>query len=79
MGNSNKGKTTLKIQPSGSGWLYRSVVAVLYKMISVEDLCEEIQKEVARDILIRAMGGRNILITFPSFDIKDEMEQEGLA
>lgn len=44
MGNINNGITTLKIQPSRSGWLYRSAVAVLSKMISVEDLREEIQK-----------------------------------
>ncbi|KAH7852652.1 hypothetical protein Vadar_027431 [Vaccinium darrowii] len=73
MNFSGKGKTSLKFQPCGNVWLYRSAVAVLHRMISVEELREDLKKEIVSDFQLRAMGGRSILVTFHSIDLRDEM------
>lgn len=65
-------QTPIKIQPVGNGWLFRSVVATLHKMISLERLEMEVKKEVKCDVQLRSMGGRFILTTFPVEKQRDE-------
>lgn len=73
MGNCKDMNSTLKFQPSGNRWLHKSAVAILHRMLSIDELRVEVQKEIGVDILIRVMGSRNILITFPSIALMDEM------
>jgi len=66
----------LKFSPSGNDWLSRSVVGLLQLLISREDLQKEFYKEHGVNVIIRDMGGRSILITFPNEELRNVSVKE---
>ncbi|KAF7112336.1 hypothetical protein RHSIM_RhsimUnG0239600 [Rhododendron simsii] len=65
----------LKAEPAGNGWLHRSAVAILDRLVSMADLRVSCMNEIRQNVGIRAMGGRSILITFESSEIRDDIIQ----
>lgn len=53
----------LILKPEGNGWLYRSVVAKLRSLISIDDLKVQMAEMGVVNILVRAMGGRFVILT----------------
>ncbi|KAH7867318.1 hypothetical protein Vadar_031918 [Vaccinium darrowii] len=79
--NNNLGVTdtndvVLKISPSGNDWLLRSAVGLLHILISVDDLQKEFYKEHGVKVIIRDMGGRSILITYPNEELRNVSVKE---
>ncbi|KAF7112719.1 hypothetical protein RHSIM_RhsimUnG0200600 [Rhododendron simsii] len=68
--------TNIHLQPVGNGWLYRSAVGRLRRLYSVEEMEEIFRKEKISNVQIKAMGGRFLILTFPSKEIRDEMIQQ---
>ncbi|KAF7145661.1 hypothetical protein RHSIM_Rhsim04G0141400 [Rhododendron simsii] len=65
----------LKAEPAGNGWLHRSAVAILDRLVSMADLRVSFMNEIRQNVVIRAMGGRSVLITFASSEIRDDIIQ----
>ncbi|KAI8567311.1 hypothetical protein RHMOL_Rhmol02G0111300 [Rhododendron molle] len=59
------------MKPTGNDWLFNSVVAKLHKFMEVEELMRDLEKENIKEPLIRSMGGRYILITFKTTEVRD--------
>lgn len=78
VGECSKALKTIKIQPSGNGWLIRSAVATLRRKIEITDLKSSISKEKLQFTDVRSMGGRHVLITFPSSENRDSIINSNL-
>ncbi|KAH7839408.1 hypothetical protein Vadar_003764 [Vaccinium darrowii] len=71
-GECSKNSKLIKVQPSsGNGWLLRSAVATLRRCISMAELKIRISNQNIQVSEVRSMGGRFVLITFPSPDSRD--------
>lgn len=57
---------TLHIHPEGNGWLYRSAVATMNRVVSMMTLKVSFSLETDMVAQFRALGGRSVLITFQS-------------
>ncbi|KAG5537241.1 hypothetical protein RHGRI_024627 [Rhododendron griersonianum] len=57
-------KATLRINSSGNGWLLRSAVAVLRRVVSLVTLKVSFGLEMDKVAQFRALGGRSVLVTF---------------
>lgn len=66
---------SINIHSSGTGWLLRSAVAKLRRIVSVQYLLEMFSKKVD-NIQIKSMGGRFLIITFLSDKVRDEVIKE---
>ncbi|KAI8525690.1 hypothetical protein RHMOL_Rhmol13G0248900 [Rhododendron molle] len=64
-------QTTVHVKPSGNGWLYRSTVAVMRRVVSMPYLQESFNLESNRVAQFRSLGGRYVLITFQSQEARD--------
>lgn len=64
---------TLSIKPSGNGWLYRSAMAVMHRVVSMVTLNVSFSLETNRVAQFRSLGGRSILITFQSQEVRDSL------
>lgn len=64
------------IQPSGNGWLGRSAVAKLRRLVSIQNLLEIFGRKKIDNIQIKSMGGRFFIITFPNDKERDEVIRE---
>ncbi|KAI8573377.1 hypothetical protein RHMOL_Rhmol01G0272500 [Rhododendron molle] len=64
---------SLKLKPTGNEWLFSSVVAKLHSFMEVEELMRDLEKENIKESLVRSMGGRYILITFKTTEVRDAM------
>lgn len=73
---SSKGNVCIPIQPVGNGWLCRSAVAKIRKLLSGENLELVFRKEGVQDIQIKAMGGRFLIIIFPNVEARDSIIKE---
>lgn len=60
------------IQPTGNGWLFRSAVAKIRKLVSPKDLEKIFFMEGMPVVLVKAMGRRYVLITFPNSEDRDK-------
>ncbi|KAG5534965.1 hypothetical protein RHGRI_022921 [Rhododendron griersonianum] len=61
--------------PSGNGWLHRSAVGVLRRVVSMMTLKESFGLEMDKDAQFRALGGRFVLGTFQSQEVRDALIQ----
>lgn len=61
---------TIQVIPEGNGWLFRSAVAVMTRLVSMRAL--EVSFNLETDLMaqFRALGGRSVLITFQSQEVK---------
>lgn len=79
-GESSKGgkdhKFKLFVKPSGNGWLDRSVVARMNRVVQLSFLQVSFSMTTNRVAQFRSMGGREVLITFQSSAIRDELINE---
>lgn len=66
----------IHIHPSGNGWLMRSAVAKISKLLSPNELLEIFRRNNTPVEHIKAMGGRFVIITFPNSEIRDEIMKE---
>lgn len=66
-------KKTLHVKPSGNGWLYRSAVAVMHRVVSMKTLKESFGPDTNRVVQFRSLGGRYVLITFQSAEVRDSI------
>ncbi|KAI8564691.1 hypothetical protein RHMOL_Rhmol03G0201300 [Rhododendron molle] len=57
---------TLRVNPEGNGWLFRSAVAVLTRVISMRTLEVSFSLETGMLAQFRALGGHSVIITFQS-------------
>ncbi|KAF7152935.1 hypothetical protein RHSIM_Rhsim01G0037700 [Rhododendron simsii] len=53
----------LCLKAEGNGWLYRSAVAKLHKLISIDELKVQMARMGVNNVLVRAMGGRSVILT----------------
>lgn len=63
---------SVRADPVGNGWLFRSAVGCMRRLISAPELQEVIMKEYHKEVQVRPMGGRFLLLTFQSEEIRDE-------
>ncbi|KAG5544682.1 hypothetical protein RHGRI_017205 [Rhododendron griersonianum] len=59
----------IKSDGVGNGWLYRSAVAVMSRVVPLQILKESFRKEHKEVVQFRALGGRSVLITFQSSEV----------
>ncbi|KAH7866477.1 hypothetical protein Vadar_020924 [Vaccinium darrowii] len=59
----------------GNGWLYRSAVAKIRKLLT-KDLESVFNFQKVHDVQIKAIGGRYVVITFANEDIRDKIIKE---
>lgn len=70
---------TINVQSSGNGWFFRNATAKLRRLISCKDLEYVFINNGVQKIQIRALGGRNVLISFPDVESRDStIKQEWL-
>lgn len=62
---------SIHIQPVGNGWLLRSVVAKIRKLISPKGLEKVFLMENTPVEQVKSIGGRYVIITFPNVEIRD--------
>ncbi|KAI8573635.1 hypothetical protein RHMOL_Rhmol01G0292400 [Rhododendron molle] len=67
---------SIQIQPNGNGWLHRSAIAKIQRLLSIEELEKEFRLEKVIDVQIRALGGRFVIITFPNEESRDAIIKE---
>ncbi|KAF7139075.1 hypothetical protein RHSIM_Rhsim07G0052100 [Rhododendron simsii] len=75
----NEGKDEgkiLNVQAVGNGWLNRSAVGKMRRIISAQDLEAVFKKGKAGSVQIKPMGGRYVIISFLSIDQRDEILKE---
>ncbi|KAG5560446.1 hypothetical protein RHGRI_003682 [Rhododendron griersonianum] len=63
----------LHIEACGNGWLFRSVVAVTNRVVSMSTLKVSFSKETDEVVQFRSLGGREVLVTFQSQDRRDTL------
>ncbi|KAI8535208.1 hypothetical protein RHMOL_Rhmol10G0155800 [Rhododendron molle] len=63
----------LKIHPVGNGWLERSAMAILDRVESMMTLKVSFSSETDKVAQFRALGGRSVLITFQSKEVRDDL------
>lgn len=63
----------LKVRPIGNGWLERSAVAIMNRVVSLTTLEASFSMESEEVAQFRAMGGRSVLVTFQSREVRDEL------
>lgn len=68
--------TSIQIQPIGFEWLLRSAIAKIRRLLSTEELEKEFRMEQVRDVQIRAIGGRFVIITFPNEESRNATIKE---
>ncbi|KAH7859110.1 hypothetical protein Vadar_031653 [Vaccinium darrowii] len=72
----NLGTRSVQCHAIGNGWLYRSAIAKIRKLISAKDLeCIFNLKKVI-EIQIKAIGGRYVIITFANEGMRDKTLKE---
>ncbi|KAG5553592.1 hypothetical protein RHGRI_011472 [Rhododendron griersonianum] len=64
---------TIQINPVGNGWLFRSAVAVMHRVVPLMTLKVSFGLETDKVAQFRALGGRSVLITFQSQEVRDEL------
>ncbi|KAI8534949.1 hypothetical protein RHMOL_Rhmol10G0136600 [Rhododendron molle] len=64
---------TLHVNPKGNGWLFRSAVAFMNRIASMRTLKVSFSLETDMVAQFRALGGRSILITFQSQEVRDKL------
>lgn len=69
--NANPSKGTITVKPMGNGWLTRSVIAKIKRLISAEDLEYVFKREGIQKVQIKPIGGRYVIITFPDETTRD--------
>lgn len=60
----------------GSGWLYRSAIAKIRKLLTTKDLETVFNLEKVHDVQIKAIGGRYVVITFANEGTRDRIIKE---
>ncbi|GAB2285570.1 hypothetical protein Dimus_020016 [Dionaea muscipula] len=63
----------VKVHSIGNGWLYRSVVATFVDSPRPKILLESFIKEEGNKVMVRRMGIKQVLVTFPSKDAMSEL------
>lgn len=64
---------TIQVNPVGNGWLFRSAVAVMHRVVPMMTLKVSFGMETDKIAQFRALGGRSVLITFQSQVVRDEL------
>ncbi|XP_028061432.1 uncharacterized protein LOC114264892 [Camellia sinensis] len=75
-GSAGKAKRTVKAYETGNGWLYDSIIVKLKSILSFNEFKEEVARRGAKDVTVRAGGGRLAVITFSSQQHKKEARQK---
>lgn len=70
-GLSKEKEIIIKADGAGIGWMHRSAVAVMNRVVSLRTLKGSFDKEYELDVQFRSMGGRSVLITFPSSGVRN--------
>ncbi|XP_058203039.1 uncharacterized protein LOC131317507 [Rhododendron vialii] len=63
---------SIHLQPVGNGWLERSAVGKMRRLISAQDLEEAFKKEGV-EVQIKPMGGRFLILTFANGVVRDKV------
>lgn len=64
---------SISIQPSGSGWLFRSEVAKMRRLESIQTLTDIFNREKVENFQIKSMGGRFLIISFLDAKVRDDV------
>lgn len=54
----------VQVQPAGNGWLLRSAIGKIRRLISAQGLEEIFRKEGFRNVKIKPIGGRFLILNF---------------
>lgn len=71
-----KNTHSISIQPTGNGWLFRSVVGKMRKLVSIVKMKEIFNEEGILDVHIKSLGGRYLIMTLPNKENRDEFLQK---
>lgn len=63
---------SIHLQPIGNGWLARSAVGKIRRLISAEELERIIKKETTGLLSIKPIGGRFLILTFADEETRNE-------
>ncbi|GFZ09354.1 hypothetical protein Acr_20g0011620 [Actinidia rufa] len=66
---------TIKARGEGNAWLYRSMVAQLSSLRTLESVVENLNFANRKDVQARHIGGKTVTITFPSTECLEEIEE----
>lgn len=66
----------ITVQPAGNGWLFRSAIAIMSRLVSTEDLEQVFTRERGIKVQIKAIGGRFVIITFTDVESRDSIIKE---
>lgn len=61
-------RTIVKVEEIGNGWLYASKIIRLKPQYSISELKEELKNRGLNEVLTRAGGGRDVVITFKTVE-----------
>ncbi|GAB2273910.1 hypothetical protein Dimus_008680, partial [Dionaea muscipula] len=64
---------SIRVQKAANGWLHKSAVATLHNYNHLEDCLGLIEVNGTPDILVRPCGGKQVIMTFPTADLRDKM------
>lgn len=67
------GKIMVKTNQDGCGWLYRSAIAVMQRVVSMTTLVTSFKRASDSVAQFRSLGGRSVIITFQSQEVRDIM------
>lgn len=67
----------IHVQPAGNGWLYRSAIGKMRQLFSVDEMKHIFKKENIKNVQIKAIGGRFLILTFPNEDVRNEIIKAG--
>lgn len=69
----NDQKLILNIKSTGNGWLHKSVVTVLNRMVSMMTLQVTFSMHTDKVAQFRSLGGRLVFITFQNEEVRNMM------
>ncbi|GAB2292409.1 hypothetical protein Dimus_026650 [Dionaea muscipula] len=66
----------IRVQKVANGWLHKSAVATLHKYNDLKDCLGLIELKGTPGILVSPCGGKQVIMTFPTTELRDKMLAE---
>ncbi|KAH7841442.1 hypothetical protein Vadar_029922 [Vaccinium darrowii] len=65
-------RVTINLGPTASEWLWRSAIAELKEVSTPEIILKAFTQLNFKDVIVRSMGGKFMIITFPSIEVRND-------
>lgn len=67
---------SIQVHSIGNGWLYRSAIGKMRRLVSAQEMEKVFKEENLEKVQIKPFGGRFLIITFPSEEVRDVVIKE---